>query len=1037
MQDGDLVQQRDVLIIRSNVSSVDPVTQLEQDQGLDRTTFRPPTAGDIRISKNKVTAAVFEFNPRGNGQKYLFQTHTSAGVPSNITPNQSPLISGGGTRINSAQLITYGGVIPSPGDVLIKGSEIGKTGSIGWILANYYQKIPNGSIFTISFDGSNVIKLTFKNVVTGINITNQDVGITSGSQIRVSNFYYDPRLNLTWVVYNKPGDAFSPTNNYVHFQVIDQIPAAVENWADIINGTAVGAPQPSIEFSNASWKEVGVIGAETLRTETETIGNYKLGINTIARSSHDACLNAFVEPTSTDPRANLDVVGKAYISGRTLSTTPNNYLANSNPVNRTFNAISDALVVGGDSITPTNYSTLRVDTTTVAITESGRGNNLGRLGINTNEAVVNSYLNRALVVVGDSRFTEDARFQRDIEIYTDGGAATGEVRTGITTGTFNLLNDSTFVGTLNIGNKVENIFIGDTTQNDQFINIGRASLHSNISLGVTPDARPSDGALTISKVEIGGSYLNNESQSFTRIKTKSFKVDGDFQLGARRTINDTVRLSTTAGTVNFFSDSGSASIINFALNASQINIAGQGGKTTINNQLEVIASAKFNSDVLICGGVASFSFIGSRGQLGSTISAHDDGVINTTTFNKNIDIINVLVKSNTQEGYNEVDTAGSGAWGGITHQAPVLNIGGTPAIEPQNLPALSGDFYYLPLLSAPLKSSGEPYFVENDYIIINSSVAGSTHPEILQVVELTRISVAPYYIKVKRRPLGTFTAVKTNHPDRTPIYKVNVQFDSTWTEQSLDNTGPTDNVYLAEFGGALTNNDYVIIDRIDTNSDGIFDQGEVIKVVTPLEQLVQKFRISSDCSDVANDVFVVNSVTGEVLIGNPNVPGSQLTLNSTLKLDGGCGTISEIQFTADATPIGVNSTSLTNVVITTPGKTFADIKIGDYIGNITNQSSIELDKDAKIIGINTTARQLYLSTPLLGSSFANITLVARRNEKLTVTNGKGVTKFEVDTCTGTTHIGSYFGRIEIEYAVSGNNTTLTNTAAIVTALILE
>ena len=71
---------------------------------------------------------------------------------------------------------------------------------------------------------------------------------------------------------------------------------------------------------------------------------------------------------------------------------------------------------------------------------------------------------------------------------------------------------------------------------------------------------------------------------FTRIKTKSFKVDGDFQLGARRTINDTVTLSTTAGQVDFFSNSGSASVINFGLNASEINIAGQGGTTTINNQ---------------------------------------------------------------------------------------------------------------------------------------------------------------------------------------------------------------------------------------------------------------------------------------------------------------------------------------------------------------------------------------------------------------------------------------------------------------------
>lgn len=172
------------------------------------------------------------------------------------------------------------------------------------------------------------------------------------------------------MVYNKPGDEFSPTKNYIYFQVVDQIAQSTQNWADIITGTPSGATAPTIEFSNSSWKEVGVLGAEVIRTETETIGNYKLGINTVARSPHSAYANAFVDATTTDPRANLDVVGKAYISGKTLSTSPNNYLANATPSNRTFNAIADAFVVGGDSLAATNYSTLRVDTNTVAITEA-------------------------------------------------------------------------------------------------------------------------------------------------------------------------------------------------------------------------------------------------------------------------------------------------------------------------------------------------------------------------------------------------------------------------------------------------------------------------------------------------------------------------------------------------------------------------------------------------------------------------------------------------------------------------------------------
>jgi hypothetical protein len=1040
VQDNDLTQQRDALIIRSNVSSVDPVTQLEQDQGLDRTTFRPPTAGDIRISKNKVTAAVFEFNARGNGQKYMFQTHTSSGVPSNITPNQTSLIAEGGTRINSAQYVTYGGVLPVPGDVLLKGSEIGKTGSIGWILANYYQKIADGSIFTITFDGSNVVKLTFKNSQSGLDITNQDIGITSGSQIRVNNFYYDPRLNLTWVVYNKPGDAFSPTNNYVHFQVIDQIPSAVENWADIIAGTAVGSPTPSIEFSNASWKEVGVIGAEALRTETETIGNYKLGINTVARSPHSAYSNGFVDPTTTDPRANLDVVGKAYISGRTLSTAPNNYLSNSNPTNRTFNAISDALVVGGDSLAPTNYSTLRVDTTTVAISESGRGNNLGRLGINTNQSVTNSQLNRALVVVGDSRFTEDARFQRDIEIYTDGGTATGEVRTGITTGTFNLLNDSTFVGgdntgglnlagyskTIRIGDHTtanQWIYIGDKATNDQFIKIGNSANHSNLFIGnIDRDA-------AISKTKIGGAYDRLSSLSYVDFETKQVKFAGDVTFGSFKSLGgdrtnpeQIVTLSTEAGIVSFFS--GNTQTMDFALNASEVRIAGQGGTTTIRNSLEIDGETIFNGNVHLCGGVAAFSFTANRAQLGTTAFAHDDGILGPTTFNQNVDLINVLQVPDSDPNFNRLDTAGSADWGSTDFQE--LIPGGGP--EGSDLPALTGDLYYLPLLNPP----GD-YFREGDYLILDTvvdSVAG-THPEILRVAPggLSGAESAPYYLTVQRRPLGTFTAIKTNHPDepsnRTPIYKCNIAFDATWTEQSIDASGTTENVYLATFGGTLrTGVDYIIIDRNDSNDDGVYDQGEVFKLVSTLVQENKTFSILSGCPN-GNVLFSVDSVTGETTIGNYSIEGEngKLTVNGSLTFNGGCKTASAQQFTGNAQAGLTTITAVTNT---------SGIQVGDYVQLVTGGGTVTLNQnrfpivsgetrltDPQVVSISGST--ITLNLPFTGTgSQEGITFVANQNEKFSITD-RIRDVFTVDACSGDTIVGNPSGTILAQRAKFGTS----------------
>ena len=53
----------------------------------------------------------------------------------------------------------------------------------------------------------------------------------------------------------------------------------------------------------------------------------------------------------------------------------------------------------------------------------------GRVGIN----VTNAELDRALVVDGLSRFTDDARFEHDIEVNGDDGAI-AEIRTSQTNG---------------------------------------------------------------------------------------------------------------------------------------------------------------------------------------------------------------------------------------------------------------------------------------------------------------------------------------------------------------------------------------------------------------------------------------------------------------------------------------------------------------------------------------------------------------------------------------------------------------------------
>ena len=955
-------------------SFVDPAID---DGSLDRSAFlrNQETEGDIVISRNKISSAIFQFNSRRDGQPYKIQTHIVGTTPSNITPDQN------GT-FGASQIVQYGNAgAPLTGDMLLKGGFVGSTGSLGWIYANFFTIIGNLNVYSLTFNNTNVVTIEWDG-----SLTNDLLGITTGSEIRIAGAS-DSQLDGTWQVI---ANGFSGSSNTCQF-AINNVKNSVQGdnprlWSSEVAANA----NIRIEFSNSNWKEWGVLGAEALRTKTDSIGEYKLGVNTIVRADRDSYIDNWVD-ANTEPQANLDVMGNAWISG----FITDDFGAHSAYADRTKTPVDEALLVGGIWNAPESEATLRVATT-----------NNGRVGIN----VTRAELDRALVVDGESRFTGDARFQEDIEVHGGGGANTAEIRTDITSGQFNFLMNSTFTGAvqqsvggvkgLKIAGWAQNVEVANETTADQFMSFGTKSLHSNIFIGTTPDTP----ATNISKVEIGGAYNNNESLSYTEVKTKSFKVNGDFQLGTRRGITETVRLSTTAGTVSFFSDSGSASTINFGLNASEVNIAGQGGKTTINNQLEVIASAEFNGDVKICGGLASFAFEGLRGQSGSTIVEHQTGVLGQSQFNKNIDILNVTRLLTTDDGYNQIDTAGSGDWGGSAYQQQVTSIGGTPVVEPQFLPALTGDEFYLPLKNLP-EVNGVPYYQENNYLLIDSAVVGSTgYPEFVQIVELTRINAAPYYIKVKRKPFGTFTGQLENHPDTTAIYKVNVQFDSTWTEQYLDNTGPKDNVYLAEFGGALNEGDYVIVDREDTNSDGIFDQGEVIKVETSLDQLVQKFTIT-DCGDpTETKVFEVDTVTGDTYIGG------DLTLEGGFNLKGGCGTTQKGTFTGTITPLtGTTATfTITNISATD----IAKVSIGDVISFNVGGIAAEMQGNTRITEIGTDF--VKLTKPLILTATINsVVFKAVRNEEFILTNGSDQNTLYFDTCSASLEVGNQFRRIDI------------------------
>ena len=208
----------------------------------------------------------------------------------------------------------------------------------------------------------------------------------------------------------------------------------------------------------------------------------------------------------------------------------------------------------------------------------------------------------------------------------------------------------------------------------------------------------------------------------------------------------------------------------------------------------------------------------------------------------------------------------------------------------------------------------------------------------------------PYVLKVERQPFGTFTTMLDNHSDNTPIYKVDVQFDATWITQDLDNdTTPTDNVHLAEFGGGLTTNDYVIVDRDPANPS----VGEVIGVQTLNALVEQKFRVSNcDTPDV--DVFIVNSVSGDVYIGGDTI------MNGGLRLDGGCAVESEerlvggLSIVGDLVPTVDNPTSVD--VIQDIADT-SNLKIGDIVrlASFAEGNPVQSYVDTRITEIETNS----------------------------------------------------------------------------------
>ena len=853
--DNDLTENRSPLIISSIVSPVDPVTQEEQDEGLDRSAFLPFDAGDITIGKNRVNAAVFGFNPRGRGQKYQIQTHTVSGAASNLTPNQDTLISAGGTRIQSGQFVNYGGVLSKPGDILLKGLEVGKTGGLGWIYTNYYIQIIAGSnqaISTIQFipgTGITYVKLTFVDAGTGLDITNANLGITSGAQIRLNNYYPDTRLNTVWDIVDYPGDAFQTTDNYLYFQIDFVVGAATESWTTIVSNTPSGSDDPSIEFSGSGsqWKEFGIIGGEALRTDTEAIGDYKLGVNTIARAAHDACETAFVS-NETDPRANLDVVGTAFISGRSVL----NWL-NETGTTKSVVPSDNAFLVGGNSAIPNEKAVFRVSTSAVDGT--------GKIGINTTVAQMSS-INTDIVMVGTTTFIGNSTINGSLQILV------GQLDT--TSTTVDLMNTPTTVrfamaaqtleianATTNTGNNVINIAnysnnssfsLGNVAQITEF-NVHRGSQTANVNIATVGNADASYNAT----LNLGGAFAN--SASITNIKTRNIFLDGDVNVGSGLTAGSGVgKLYSLNTQFELLSASGGPSIVKFAATAADLTMGAQGGTTTINNALTVKARSDFFGDMLLTGGLNAGGVEIDRGVFGTTPAAQAAGGLPS---NFNIDL------------YRKVDIS------------KTLDTGGFATLS------ATEEFIRLNAPVAPDQIAIGDYLLLDESAAFTGSPAGYTpdedRSEMVRVIELTNLTntgdAQGIRVKVTRGVDGT---TAQTHPDNLPIFKLNKSEDVSYLLTSITNVDTQ--LSTAEFGGTLLAGDFLRL-----------NDGEYVKVTSLIASLtsIKSLRVN-DGGNPAVMAFNVESTTGNTYIrGNTEVHadltlvGSQTTGDEMFTINNG------------------------------------------------------------------------------------------------------------------------------------------------------
>jgi len=694
-----------------------------------------------------------------------------------MAPNQAT--TGTKARFNSSQSIQFGSCVPLSGDILFKGGEVGYTGSLGWVYANTYVpytlRAAAGNESSIDITGVefypnlNVVKLIFQ--IGKVNFSSSNpgasLGITLTSQIKITGAIDTlATLNGVHTVYNNAAEGYEylESNSYVYLITERASETVLVGSGPYIYSVNSASTQPTIEIAigESQWKETGVVGAEALRTETEVYGDYKLGINTVARAVSTDYQGGFVS-TATYPRANLDLVGNAFISGRTQTTL-------SDGAGGTPTATRHALLVGGDSANPDSTAEFRITTTTLS--QDGRtegptaDTDNGRVGINVNDAA----LDKNFVVSGDARITGDFTFQSDIDVNG------GDIRS--TSSNFTIANQSSTTG-LTVAGYAQNIQIGNLATGFQNIDIGTAStaattldIHtsstdSTINLGTV--ANNNTGYK--SKITVGGAFANNQD-SFFNIKNFQTIVDGVLTLNGGE-------INTTSPNGEFTMFESGLNTLRIGLSVGTLEIGGVAGTSTIRNGLHVLGSSLFESDITQNGGLKNTNLGIDRNVFGliriasvsrtsniatiTTVESHSlttNDTVNIETsvnsFNPSGAVTVTVVNTNT---FTYANTGGDVSTTTATGTV-IRTVGATQAVG--SLANLNIDYFSV---VKNLDSLLEISTVSNNKLIITSSPVSANDAVIFfDVGNLTGVSTNTTYYVDSRDSAGFTLKDSSDNP---------------------------------------------------------------------------------------------------------------------------------------------------------------------------------------------------------------------------------------------------------------------------------